>query len=62
MLLNMISMYKAALPLPADVGWSMDNGRFSAVGRRRLEYEPWKILISVGSINDISNRYPMAVK
>ena len=32
-------MYKAAFPPPADVGWSMNDGGISAVGRRRLEYE-----------------------
>src|SRR6202453_3178148 len=37
-------MYKAVFPPPADVGWSMNDGGISAVGRRRLEYELWKIL------------------
>jgi hypothetical protein len=32
-------MYKAAFPPPADIGWSMNDGGISAVGRRRLEYE-----------------------
>src|ERR1700677_4456445 len=37
-------MYKAVFLPPADVGWSMNDGRISAVGRHRLEYELWRIL------------------
>ena len=55
----MMPMPEAAIPLPADVGWSVNNGGISAVGRRRLEYESWKILTSVGSIDYISHRYPL---
>jgi hypothetical protein len=46
---------KAALPPPADVGWSINNGGISAVGRRRLEYELQKILTIGWGINYISH-------
>ena len=32
-------MYKAVFPPPADIGWSMNDGGISTVGRHRLEYE-----------------------
>src|SRR6202012_744274 len=50
---------KAALPPPADVGWSINNGGISAVGRRRLEYELQKILTVGWGINYISHCYPL---
>jgi len=58
---HLISMflYKAELPPPTDVGWSMNDGGISAVGRRRLEYELWEILTVGWGINYISHRYPL---
>src|ERR1700677_2613454 len=53
-------MYKAVFPPPANVSWSMNDGRISAVGRRRLEYELWKILTVGQSINYVSHCYPLA--
>ena len=50
---------KAALPPPADVGWSINNGGISAVGRCRLEYELQKILTIGWGINYISHCYPL---
>ena len=51
---------KAALPPPADVGWSINNGGISAVGRCRLEYELQKILTVGWGINYISHRCTLA--
>ena len=50
---------KAALLPPANVGWSINNGRISTVGQRQLEYELQKILTVGWGINDISHHYPL---
>ena len=50
---------KAALLPPANVGWSINNGGISTVGRRRLEYELQKILTVGWGINYISHCYPL---
>ena len=46
---------KAALLPPANVGWSINNGRISTVGQRQLEYELQKILTVGWGINYISH-------
>ena len=52
------SICKTASPPPADVGWSINNGGISGVGRRRLEYELPKILGVGWGINYIRHPYP----
>jgi hypothetical protein len=54
-------MPKAVPPPPADVSWSMNDGRVSAVGRCWLEYKSQNILTVGWSINYVSHHYPMAV-
>src|ERR1700677_3768788 len=60
-ILNIVLLYHLCMFLPpANVGWSMNDGRISAIGRRRLEYELWKILTVGQSINYVSHCYPLA--
>ena len=55
------SICKMASPPPANVGWSINNGGISGVGRCRLEYELPKILGVGWGINYIRHPYPSCV-
>ena len=50
---------KVVLPPPVNVGWSINNGRISAVSQCQLEYELQKILTISWGINYTSHCYPL---
>jgi hypothetical protein len=48
-------------PVSADVGWSINHGGLSGVGRRRLSINLRRCSPSAGGINQTSNHYTLAV-